>query len=231
MEAYLESPARPVVILRHDVDRNAANAVRMARLENVLGLRATYYVRMVSGVFVPAIVRTLHHLGHEVGYHYEVLAKAHGDMAKALDLFEEELTLLRRWAPVRTVCMHGSPLSRWDNLSIWEQSQPADFGLLGEPYLDIDYSQVAYYTDTGRTWDAARTNLRDRVGQDESSFPRVHTTDDLIALIRWAELPALCIQTHPERWNASVVGWMLSAILDWIVNGGKLVISFIKDKC
>ena len=37
----------------------------------------------------------IHDLGHEIGYHYEVLSKANGDYEKAMKLFEQELSEFR----------------------------------------------------------------------------------------------------------------------------------------
>ena len=51
-------------------------------------------------------------LGHEVGYHYEVLSKANGNYERAIKLFEQELSKFRKIVDVKTICMHGSPLSR-----------------------------------------------------------------------------------------------------------------------
>lgn len=44
-----------LLIMRHDVDEDARNALDMARVEHDLGIRATYYFRVRKRVFVPAI--------------------------------------------------------------------------------------------------------------------------------------------------------------------------------
>ena len=41
------SPNRSIVIIRHDVDRRPKNSLRMAILENELGVKATYYFRTI----------------------------------------------------------------------------------------------------------------------------------------------------------------------------------------
>jgi len=70
-----------LVILRHDIDRKLGNALRMAELEQKLGIQSTYYFRFPY-TFKPDIIGKMHDLGHEVGYHYEVLSKAKGDYEK-----------------------------------------------------------------------------------------------------------------------------------------------------
>jgi hypothetical protein len=96
------------IILRHDVDRRMDRAVRMAELENELGIRSTYYLRSIPKVFRPDAIRRLHELGHEVGYHYEVMSRADGDAEEAIALFEEDMRRFGEIVPVDTVSMHGS---------------------------------------------------------------------------------------------------------------------------
>ena len=225
---YLRKPAVDAVILRHDIDRFPANALPLAHIENRLGLSSTYYVRTARSVMDRAVLRELHELGHEVGYHYEVLSRCKGDRKAARDLFSRELAELRSMVPIQTAAMHGSPLSPWNNIDLWEDTDPADFDLVGEPYLCIDYSHVAYYTDTGRTWAGERTNLHDRVAGNASAFPTVHTTDELTTLIAEGSCDSLCIQTHPERWNPIGARWLRSVLLDAAANSVKTLITLAR---
>ncbi|MCZ7355881.1 MAG: hypothetical protein O8C65_03020 [Candidatus Methanoperedens sp.] len=64
-------------MMRQDIDRKPMSALNTARVERELGIKATYYFRM--NVFRPEIMREIESVGHEVGYHYEVLGKANGD--------------------------------------------------------------------------------------------------------------------------------------------------------
>ena len=74
--SYLEGQKNnKLVVLRHDIDRKPKNALRMAGLEHELGNQSTYYFRLPY-TFKPDIIGKIHDLGHEVGYHYEVLSKA-----------------------------------------------------------------------------------------------------------------------------------------------------------
>lgn len=68
---YLKEPSHRSVILRHDVDDRKLNSLRTARLENELGIRGTYFFRMVPGSFDEDVIKQIHDLGHEIGYHYE----------------------------------------------------------------------------------------------------------------------------------------------------------------
>jgi hypothetical protein len=195
------------VILRHDVDRPSGLTLRFAELEHRLGLQSIFYFRSWGGRFEEDAVSRVVHLGHEVGYHYETLSRAGGDLEKAIDSFRLELAGLRRLAPVRTACMHGAPLSRWDNKRLWESSDYKSLGIEFEPYFDLDFRDVAYLTDTGRRWDGERFSVRDRVG---TGFRlKMRTTDDVIRALNRGEMPAkLMINCHPHRWDGRALSWL-----------------------
>jgi len=214
-----ERPAR-LVLLRHDVERRPRHAVRLARVERELGLVATYFFRGTGLSFHPPSIQAVAALGHEVGYHYDAVSRARGDLVRAEALFREDLGRLRDHAPVRVASMHGSPLLPWDNRTLWERALPADFGLTGEAYRDIDYGDVAYFSDTGRTWHPSRFNIRDFTGSPP--VRELDTTAELIALVREGRVPRLCLLAHPERWPATLPGWALQGMLDLASNLAKV---------
>jgi hypothetical protein len=84
------SPESNYIILRHDVDSRPGMALKMAELENRKDICSTYYFRFTKNIFDPGIIRRVSDLGHEIGYHYEVLSKAGGN-------FEEAIRLLTSW--------------------------------------------------------------------------------------------------------------------------------------
>ena len=115
------------VVMRHDVDELAWNALKIAQLENKLGIRATYFFRIVKQSNVPEVIEQIVGLGHEIGYHYEDLALAEGDEAKAIESFKENLDYFRKYYPVKSVCMHGSSTSKFDNRLLWKNHLLSDF--------------------------------------------------------------------------------------------------------
>ena len=66
-----------------------------------------------------AVIQKIPGLGHEIGYHYENLSACKGDEGCAWKDFQANLAKLRELSPVTTICMHGSPLSRINNLDPW----------------------------------------------------------------------------------------------------------------
>jgi hypothetical protein len=136
-------------------------------------------------------------------------------------MFQSNLDKLREICEIKTICMHGRPLSKFDNRDLWKHYDFKDFGLTGEAYLSVG-EKLNYFSDTGRTWGAG-SNLRDYIpGKNEQVF--ANTTDDLIGLIERKELNNLYILTHPERWPSSVIGWGLYYTVDLSVNLGKKIL-------
>jgi hypothetical protein len=223
-------PENRAVVLRHDVDRHVGAALRMARLESECGLASTYYFRATPVVFVPEALVEVRRLGHEVGYHYEVLAKARGNTEEAIRLFEQELERFREIVPVDTVSMHGSPLSPWNNLGLWRVYDFAHYGILGDAVLGIDGERLYYFTDTGRSWDASRYNLRDHVASREPRC-QVHTTDDLIDFLNERPDCPVYLSAHPGRWASNWLQWSVGLVSDWTTNRTKQAASLLRANC
>ena len=74
-EEFIQNPKEKVLILRHDVDRLPGNSLKTARMENRLGIRASYYFRTIPQTFKTEIIKEIAGLGHEIGYHYENLSE------------------------------------------------------------------------------------------------------------------------------------------------------------
>ena len=182
-----ESMRDRFVILRHDVDLKPENALAVARLEHVMDIQASYYFRVVEQSNKPEIIKAIAGLGHEIGYHYEDVALCQGDTGKAFAHFEKQLDYFRGFYPVKTICMHGAPRSKFDNKDLWKSYDYHDFGIVGEPYFDVDYSKVFYLTDTGRRWDGFNVSVRDKIPvyQDQWINQELvyHTTDNITGCI------------------------------------------------
>ena len=194
------------IVFRHDVDRKVDRALQLAVLQNRLGVRASYYFRFTKKTFVESVIVAIAKLGHEVGYHYEVLAKTKGDTGRAIELFKAELDQFRRLVPVDTICMHGSPLSRWDSKDLWKSFDYREFGLIAEPYLDLDFRQTQYLTDTGRSWNCRTANLRDLTRGGHVLAYR--TSNQLIEGVRTGQLKrSVLMNMHPNRWCDQRAAW------------------------
>ena len=154
-----------------------------------------------------------------------------------IESFKKNLDRLRRIVPVETICMHGSPLSRWDNRLLWKYYDYRDFGIEGEPYFDIDFDKVLYLTDTGRRWDGEAVSIRDKAQGAEhraqstehraqSTGRRFHSTFDIIAATEENKLPdQIMLTIHPQRWNDRTIPWIKELVWQNTKNVGKRIIN------
>jgi|SRR5690625_113581 len=66
--------------------------------------------------------------------------------------------------------MFATIFSKWHHLTeisrdLWKWYSYRDYGIIAEPYFDLDFSRVLYLTDTGRRWDGDKVSVRDRAHQ------------------------------------------------------------------
>jgi len=213
----------PYIVLRHDIDRNPQNALRMAEIENGMGIKATYYFRTVKTVFDPEVIKKISSMGHEVGYHYEDLSTLHGDVEEALKSFKRNVEMLRGLVPVNTVSMHGKPLSKYDNRKLIPLLNFVELGILCEPYAIVEKLNLVYLTDTGRSWNNRLVNVRDRVST--ALDVNVRSTQQLIGATGH-ELSErnMMLNIHPERWEDAMLPWMWNLIWQRFKNSIKYIL-------
>ncbi len=222
-EEFIKNSNDKVVVLRHDVDRRAINATWLGKIEQSLGLKGSYYFRIVPESNQKDVIDEIVAMGHEVGYHYEDLGMAKGNFEKAFENYRKNLAYFRTYYPVTTICMHGSPENSIDNRQLWEKYNYKENGIIAEPYFDVDYDEVFYITDTGRAWNKKSVILRDKV-QTKIEIP-IKSIDHMMALIKQGKLPdKLIISTHPHRWFNVGALWFNELILQNIKNVVKAVL-------
>jgi len=223
-EQFIDRPQNKVVILRHDVDRLPKNSLQIAKIEAELEIKGSYYFRIVKESNQPEIIKQIAELGHEIGYHYEDLTTAKGDANKAFELFQKHLLYFKQFYPVRTICMHGSPMSKYDSRDIWKKYDYKTLGIIGEPYFDIDFSKVLYLTDTGRRWDGDKVSVRDKPmekGEGRKGERRreeglkMRCTIDIISFLSSTSiLPSQIMFTlHPQRWTNNALLWTKELVM------------------
>lgn len=218
------------IILRHDVDRKPERAEKMAAIENEIGIKTTYYFRKTRNVFKPDLIKRVSGMGHETGYHYEILDKAKGNIEKAYSIFKKELNLFREIVDVKTIAMHGNPLTRWINTDFWKSYCLEDFSLIGDAFLSIKEKNIIYCTDTGRNWNSSKYNIKDFISINNGAINNnLQTTDDLIDFIsKLNGKNQLYLSVHPNRWNDEPLKWFLQLLEDTLANLIKVVIKLIK---
>lgn len=214
------------VILRHDIDKRPTQALRVAEVEQNIGAKASYYFRIVKESNNPTVIRQIADWGFEVGYHYEDMSLCNGNRENALKHFNDSLAYFRQFYPVQTICMHGAPRSHYDSRDLWQQYDYRDFGILGEPYFDVDFADVFYLTDTGRRWDGYRVSVRDKIPEYQDRWTVqglvFHTTNDIIKAIKNDTLPRhILMTTHPQRWLSKPLLWLYELLRQTAANSVK----------
>jgi len=158
---------------------------------------------------------------------------------KNLFRFGKQLSLrqcrkLRKLVPVNTICMHGSPRSKWDSKDLWKKYDYKELGIIGEPYFDLDFNEIFYLTDTGRRWDGWRVSIRDKVPQQEEWVKQglvFHSTSDIIKAANADTLPKKIMMTfHPQRWNDKPLPWLKELVWQGVKNQGKRILVKQKTK-
>ena len=227
MSDWLKNKPCKGVVIRHDVDRLAINSLRTAELEHKLNIQATYYFRMTKGSFRKEIIKKITGMGHEAGYHYEDLTMHGGDKEKAIQSFAKNLALLREHAEIRTIAMHGKPLSRINNLDLWKSYDFRDYEIEGEAYLTPEYSGIYYFSDTGRSWKSkSEANYKDYT--NGLSSEKVVRTQDLKDFIRNERPDKLILMTHPERWSSTFAGLTYSKTRDFGIHFVKRILAIFR---
>lgn len=215
--------ADKILVLRHDVDRFVSNSLKMAELESVMGIHSTYFFRIIKSVFNPNVIRQISNMGHEIGYHYEDLTTCRGNYKKAIKNFETNLNRIRAIVPVKTICMHGSPLTPWDNKNLWIEYNYKKYGIIADTFFDVDYDDVFYITDNGFGWNLKSVSIRDKV---VSKFNiKIKSSEHLVELINQNSLPNhIMLNAHPDSFFDLGVKWSLNNVFIKIKNIFKWVI-------
>jgi hypothetical protein len=234
-------PVGKLIIMRHDVDRMPLNSLRIAEMKASKGIKGSFFFRTVPESFNEKIIGDIAKLGHEIGYHYEDMDLAYKALKlkssgwknpineediidEAYTSFRKNLEQMREVADIKTICMHGSPLSPFDNKAVWKKYNYRDSGIIGEPYFDLDWNEFGYLTDTGRRWNGSNVSIRDKVNSGYNL--NFKTTREIIN--NAAGLPGKIMFTiHPERWNNNLLHWSKQYLLQNMKN---LVKKFIVRK-
>jgi hypothetical protein len=187
--------------LRHDVDDRIDSALELARREHDRGLRATYFVLHTAPYYERVDLldrlRRLQELGHEVGWHNDLvtLAVVHGrDPAAYL---QRELERLRGdGIDVVGVAAHGSP---WCHRLGFHNSYA--FSDLPQPIAGFPtrFEPIGFLADFGFAYDAY--SLGEHAYFSDSRFDggrRAHPADFPLEPGK-----RTIVLTHPCHWDAS----------------------------
>jgi hypothetical protein len=170
--------ARRAVILRHDIDLSIEIALEMARLEDRVGVRSTYFVRLdarnYNALFLQSYegLRRILDLGHDIGLHYSG-GTSHLTGESPFVVIDRQLRILRELLSfdVRVGAAHEP-----DRLKIETEQVLANTDLEIEAYQPRFVRDMKYISESGGRW-------RERCA------------------CKWLDRDVdLCILTHPFWW-------------------------------
>jgi hypothetical protein len=145
------STSDPRLILRHDVDGSMIPALRLAQLENKIGIRSTFMVGFSMRFYnlfeesSLSRLKRISEMGHEIGLHYDARQYARYRLP-AQEILKHELRALEMLTgkPVRVIS--------WHNVSLGGEDP---FGGSRAPLNahDPEFSKAALYvSDSCRAW-------------------------------------------------------------------------------
>lgn len=157
-------PSVPTVVLRHDLDfaECIPSALRMGRIENHYGAKATYFVRLHAKAYNPAEYRTyltlrrLVEWGHEIGFHFECCEFSDVTGESEADVFIKGKRILETLLNLNIVsaCEHGDygRFSSEDFVPFFRSHRSQDFGIEYDPYDPLYCKDIKYISDSNQNW-------------------------------------------------------------------------------
>lgn len=141
----------PFVLLRHDVDFSIRNAIKIARIEQSLGIKTTYFFHLRSplyntlSAYAFQSIKQMSEMGHDICLHFD--KSFYGDNFH--QPLMDELNLFRTLFPfcnTRVVSFHkvGKDAFNLDNLEM-------PFGII-HTYQKIFFKDISYHSDSGGGW-------------------------------------------------------------------------------
>jgi hypothetical protein len=196
---FEEKPENDFIILRHDVDYNISDAIRIAEIELAYGINATYFIRL-NNKSTQKKIEQLNSMVSEIGLHYDLLVTSKYNFKDALTIFNDQLNYLNSIINVRTISAHGSSTKKTIGTELLEKINLKPYDIIGEAMLSVDFERLPYYSDAGRTWNSQRNKLYDFPDIITKDYKYIDKSHELCSLISKGYYKAIYISSHPELW-------------------------------
>jgi len=160
--------------LKHDVDTRLDIALEMAEFEKSQGVKSTYFMLHTADYYPDySVFREIQDLGHEIGFHNDLITKYLKEGIQPKDYLKNELRRLKKEGiEIHGTCSHGSYLARdlkFLNYYIWEQ---VPFYTSHPSYESIFY--------LGKSYVIKKLNLYDYFKYDSALLRRDKTSSDTL---------------------------------------------------
>jgi hypothetical protein len=166
-------------ILRHDVDFSLESALKMAKVEAKIGVRATYFILFSSRFYnllseeFCLYPRKFVELGHEVGLHYDLQIYEKYGIEELNDILENEVKMLSKLCgrEVKSIARHMPSIGGEDPFTNATEFINA--------YDNQYYKDITYISDSCGAW-----------------------RDETVSIFRKGEIPAkIQLLIHPIYWD------------------------------
>ncbi len=153
---------RKIILLRHDIDFNIERALEVAKIDNNLGIKATYFVRLHAKDYNPfefkayTILREILKMGHEIGLHSEALDVSHITKENPVEIFKREKEILESILNIKiaSAAQHGdfTGISRNYANYFFGKYKKEDVRILYQPFEDRFFKAMKYISDSLGSW-------------------------------------------------------------------------------
>tara|TARA_B100000886_G_scaffold339732_1_gene306092 strand:+ start:6457 stop:8334 length:1878 start_codon:yes stop_codon:yes gene_type:complete len=143
-----------IVLMRHDIDMSLESALQLAKIENAIGVKSTYFF-MISNNFYNVlsreskiIISEILSLGHAAGLHFDIKAYSDFDDAGSIcSSCHKEAEILSNWfeTPIKVISFHRP------NKFILEGSSQVSAPLL-HTYMPRFTKKIKYFSDSSGSW-------------------------------------------------------------------------------
>lgn len=139
------------VILRHDVDFSLLKALKMAKIENDLGVKSTYFILIGTEFYNPflyenrKIIKEILQLGHSIGVHFDVANYENNANEDLLNSINDEINILSNIIskPINCISFHR-PIKELLNKKISNDFISA--------YEERYFKEFSYISDSRFNW-------------------------------------------------------------------------------
>ena len=193
------------IIIKHDVEDKPIKALEIANIESKYGIKATYYIHsyFLKNPSYIKIFLKIQSLGHEIGYHFDVLDNNDGIYQKAKNEFIEALFMFKNSGfNVKTVCPHGNPLKIRVGYSsnkdfLQDENIRKNFTNIVDVYNDLPHivdREYLYLSDAGYAYKYCVANNKDSYRTEK--WTSIQGLEEINNLIEAGKSMLISIHTH-----------------------------------
>lgn len=157
------------IILRHDIDFSPSKAIDIARIENQLGVKSTYFVLLSTEFYnvfskeTSEILYKILDLGHDIGLHFDEQRYKTTSIEQMKDYVYQESKILEKaiGRSINVISMHRPSKITLDNNIKFE-------GLINS-YSHIFFKDMKYVSDSRMNW---REDVMDII--ESNKYNKIH---------------------------------------------------------